>query len=102
MSFPDIHIYPFPYLKGYIKLETKNEQLHYAIAYLQVKNVQNILLNMSNDEFIDYIMNADYISLHQKNSLLLRDILYTSYQRKHYKLYFHVIEDLLYKKKYFF
>ena len=98
--FPSANIYKQPLLNNYVILSNsdKNDILHLAIAYLQIDRVRELLNNMTNIEFRDYIKNADYNALHilkNNNILGLLSYPYTNISRVDNPIKFREIEKLL-------
>jgi len=102
--FPKHNIYRQPLVNIYkiIDKNDKIESLRYAIIYLQIDEVKNILNNMTNEEYKYYKKNIDYYGLHKINkisgNLELADTLFSNITRKQYPNDFKLIEDALYIK----
>ena len=101
--FPDANIYPTPLMSSYtiLKLESEDEQkninlqLHFAIAYLCVDRVEELLRNITDEQFKNYLLTADYYALHKKSFYGLKDMPYTNLSRNKYRKQFNQIESLL-------
>lgn len=60
----------------FIKTNDLNLKLHFAIAYLQVTIVNDILNNMTLEQYKECVCSADYYALHdiKNNIYFLRNI----------------------------
>lgn len=96
--FPKINVYKQPLLSMYTDYTSqKYKGLNLAIAYLQVKRVKELLSEINNDAFRDYVVNgrempsenvdgnADYYAILKKDNtgLHIRDMPYTNLPRSH-------------------
>lgn len=102
--FPFSNIYQQPLLinrYSIIPQENKILSLHYAIAYLQVNRVKDLLDKMNSDEFKLYIKQADYYALHkfQDGIIKIKDVPYTNLFRSKNISEFREIEILLKMKQ---
>lgn len=100
--FPKLNIYKQPLLSKYIMIDKKdvNKSLSYAIAYLQIDRVKELLDTMDRTEMENYIkFNAEYFgnssAVHKKNTIDLADSMYTNFYRSTYPNEFNEIERLL-------
>lgn len=100
INFPQNRIYKSPLTNEYVLLEEDNInlQLHYAILYLEYDTVKILLDKISDDEFNDYLTNADYFSVH-KTDVKLRDNMYSNLPREFYNSQYYEIEKLLSNKR---
>jgi len=100
IMFPKVNIYPSPLLTGYLILKDEFEQLHYAIAYLCIDRIKDLLNNMSDEKFKKYVEKADYYTLHKKenNLLKLKDVPYTNLSRSNHTYDFLLIEKMFEEK----
>ena len=100
--YPNNDIYKMPLMSGYLILNNSSiyQKLHFAIAYLCVERVKQLLTIMTKEEFIEYKNNADYHALHilKNNNLYLIDMPYTNLSRVTHFEQFLIIEHMLYMK----
>lgn len=85
LYYPEAGIYPSPLMSHYVfvKNEDYKTQLHYAIAYLQVNIVADILSNITTEQYREYVNTADYYALHKYDNGILKisDFPYTNFRR---------------------
>jgi len=102
--FPNKNIYRQPLLSNYVFIDENNkkEQLFFAIIYLQTKTVENILNNMTSDEFIEYRKwLRDITGIHRikNDKLVLADNLYSNLSKDKHKYEYDIINALLASKQ---
>jgi hypothetical protein len=98
MFFPDSDIYASPLMSSYIFPKTLNDKLHFAIIYMQVNRVKQILQSMTPEQFTDYKNNADYVSTHSPTFYDLISNPYSNYSRHMYPIQHQQISQLLIEK----
>jgi len=96
---PKLNIYPIPMINTYTKLDDTNKkiQLKYAIAYLIPNRVEEILDNMTMDEFQNYVKTCDTHAVHyfENKTLKIRNMPYTNLSRENHNIEFNMIEQML-------
>lgn len=97
LYFPEANIYPAPLSSYYLILaDTEiNLHLHYAIAFLCVKRVEQLLSTISDENWRNYKATADKYALHDRYVYKLKDMPYTNLSRTMYNNDFKAIEDML-------
>lgn len=97
--YPKIDIYASPLMSNYIMIENDDykNKLHFAIAYLQVERVLELLSAFTKDMLEDYIKDADYYALHvvSDKKFLIRNMPYTNMSRQKHSVLFEIIECAL-------
>lgn len=98
--FPFKDIYVMPLMsKICLIADTMNSKLHFAITYLQVDRVKDLLAQITGKEYWEYYNGADYYAVHNKNSetgaLILKSVPYSNISRKDNEELFNEMENLL-------
>jgi hypothetical protein len=100
LIFPDYNIYYDPLSDYYTIATDVNTQLHFSIGYLQYKRVDQILNNITKEQYQNYYDNADFYALHIKTDknlpLMLIDVPYTNIIRENNKEKFIYMENILF------
>jgi hypothetical protein len=77
----------------------KNLKLHYAVAYLQVDRVKQLLSSFTKEEYENYYKTADYYAVHRRDpktkALTIKDMPYTNLPRENNFLKFKELEARL-------
>jgi hypothetical protein len=104
IHFPKLNIYKAPLVNQYLIIDKDNiiESLRYAIIYLQIDKVKEILNNMTSEQFQFYKKNVRFGGLHKldknNNKLKLADSLFSNFNRRSFPGLFNLIENELSKK----
>jgi hypothetical protein len=99
--FPYANIYPAPLISSKIHFIDKNDkssQLHFALVYLIIPRIKQILDDMTYEEFINYKKHADYYGLHKSHFYELLDMPYSNLSKEKHLYEFNEISNLLQNK----